>query len=339
MLRTCTPFLFLPLIVACAAAPHEGEPEALAWDQVPITPIADVAVEIHVPGDPDFLEVYDADSAWIMNPSTDAVELITDDGVSMQVTGVAPIAAMCLAFDSLWVAGERGKQLLRVDPVAGDIVARIDTSIVGYESTIAEAGGKVWLVSDRQGTLTAVDPSTNAITGTTALEPRSYGVAAGFGSVWVTSMGPRPEKGEDGVRAPAGPGILQRVDATTGELVATIEVGPTPLFLACGEGAVWVINQGDGTVSRVDPGTNAVGATIEVGIDGPGGDIAVGEGMVWVRASKTLLSVIDPATNAVIARYGPTAGSGGVRADHGSAWISAHDTKQVWRLPVAELDL
>ncbi|MDF1797966.1 MAG: hypothetical protein P1V81_02230 [Planctomycetota bacterium] len=331
--------LALCLTAACASTIEAPPTPMLAWDQVAITPIADVAVEIHVPGDPDFLEVFDAGSAWIMNPSTDAVELVTDAGVVTQVAGVAPIAAICLAFDSLWVAGERGRKLLRIDPIAGDIVARIDTPIVGYESTIAAAGGKLWLVSDRQGTLTFVDPSTDSLVGETALQPRSFGVAAGFGSVWVTCMGPRLPLGEEGERPPAGPGLLQRVDATTGELVATIEVGPTPLFLACGEGAVWVINQGDGTVSRVDPETDTVEATIAVGIDGPGGDIAVGEGLVWVRASKTLLSVIDPTTNAVVARFGPPAGSGGVRAGHGSVWISAHDTKQVWRLPVTGLGL
>jgi DNA-binding beta-propeller fold protein YncE len=94
-----------------------------------------------------------------------------------------------------------------------------------------------------------------------------------------------------------------------------------------------VINQGDGTVTRVDPETNTVAAPIELGVTGAGGDIATGAGKVWVRASKTLLSVIDAATNGVIARYGPTAGSGGVRYGFGAAWLTAHDTKQVWRLP------
>ena len=57
---------------------------------------------------------------------------------------------------------------------------------------------------------------------------------------------------------------------------------------------MWVLNQADGTVSRIDPKTNEVVATIDVGVPGPGGDIAAGEGAVWVRATKVLLSVIDP---------------------------------------------
>jgi YVTN family beta-propeller protein len=93
-----------------------------------------------------------------------------------------------------------------------------------------------------------------------------------------------------------------------------------------------VLNQADGSVSRIDPKTNQVVATIDVGVPGPGGDIAAGEGAVWVRASKVLLSAIDPATNKVARRYGPPHGSGAVRAGEGKVWVSAHDVSKVWRL-------
>ena len=76
--------------------------------------------------------------------------------------------------------------------------------------------------------------------------------------------------------------------------MASIPVGPSPRFLAAGAGAVWTLNQGDGTVSRVDPVSNRLAATIRTDVPGPGGDIAVGAGRVWVRATRTLLSVIDP---------------------------------------------
>jgi YVTN family beta-propeller protein len=95
---------------------------------------------------------------------------------------------------------------------------------------------------------------------------------------------------------------------------------------------VWVLNQKDGTVSRIDPKTSKVVATIEVGVPGLGGDIAAGEGAVWVRASKVLLSVIDPKTNQVVKRFGPAQGSGAVRAGNGRVWVSAHDVNKVWCL-------
>jgi virginiamycin B lyase len=113
-----------------------------------------------------------------------------------------------------------------------------------------------------------------------------------------------------------------------------IKVGDGPRFLAIGTDAVWVMNQRAGSVSRVDAG-GAVAASIPVS-DVPirGGDIAVGGGSVWVRIEEDLVVRIDPTTNAVVARYGPPSGSGSVAADGDAAWVSAHDTASLWRLPL-----
>jgi streptogramin lyase len=94
------------------------------------------------------------------------------------------------------------------------------------------------------------------------------------------------------------------------------------------------MNQGDGSVSRVDSAGTVV-ATIRVS-DVPiqGGDIAVGGGSIWVRTEQDLVVRIDPATNTVSARYGPPSGSGSVTADADAAWITAHDTSSLYRLPL-----
>ena len=65
---------------------------------------------------------------------------------------------------------------------------------------------------------------------------------------------------------------------------------------------------------------------------GPGGDIAAGAGRVWVRATPTLLTVIDPESDRVVARYGPPSGSGAVRANQDVVWVTAHDIQTVWIL-------
>jgi virginiamycin B lyase len=325
-----TPLLLLALVAACAAPSKVAGPTQVgpSYIDVPITPIADVAVEIHVPGDPDFLDVFDEHSAWIMNPSTSSVELVGLDGVIDSVAVPSPIGATVMGFGSLWIANSKGRRegsnIYRIDPVSRKVEAIIEVSIVGYESTMAAGGGMLWVLSDREGTLSYIDPETNQLAGSVQVKPNSFGLASGYGSIWVTNTGGWREQ---------TPGSIQRVDADGRIVVATIPVGPRPLFLATGEDAVWTINQGDGTVSRVDPQTNQLVATIELGVEGAGGDIAVGEGRVWVRASKVLLSVIDAASNSVVERYGPVAGSGGVRVGHGGAWVTAHDTKQVWRLP------
>jgi hypothetical protein len=137
--------------------------------------------------------------------------------------------------------------------------------------------------------------------------------------VWVTL----PDKDE-----------LLRIDPADGSIVAEIPVGAGPRFLAVGEGGVWVQNNRDGTVTHVDQ-DGAVVATISVdpsGIDG--GDIATGGGFVWARITRALVAKIDPATDAVVAVYGPGKGSGSVAADDEAAWITAHDVSSIWRLPL-----
>jgi YVTN family beta-propeller protein len=189
------------------------------------------------------------------------------------------------------------------------------------ELSIATGAGSVWILSDTSGKLARIDPATNTVIATIPVAAGSFAAVFGFGSVWITTT---------------NAGSVQRIDPGTNTVVATIPVGPTPRFLAAGEGGVWTLNQGDGTVSRIDPATNTVSATIDASVPGGGGDIATGGGKVWVRARKVLLSVIDPRDNLVVRRYGPQAGSGAVRADSTRAWVTAHDTQEVWVLPVRQ---
>ena len=117
----------------------------------------------------------------------------------------------------------------------------------------------------------------------------------------------------------------------TNLVVETITVGKKPRFIAVGDGAVWTLNQGDGSVSRIDPKTNKVVATIEVGVPGGGGEIAVGEGSVWVTSFEFPISRIDPSTNNVVQQF---FGQGGdaIRVGLGSVWLSNLQQGNVWRL-------
>jgi streptogramin lyase len=177
----------------------------------------------------------------------------------------------------------------------------------------------VWLISvDHE--LVRVDPITNrADRDVWPLPDGAAAARAGLGSIWVT-VTPTDS--------------LLRISPADPKTSLAIKVGDGPRFLAIGEDAVWVMNQGAGSVSRVDQ-TGAVVATIAVS-DVPirGGDIAVGGGSVWVRIEQDLVVRIDPATNAVTTRYGPPSGSGSVAADANAVWVSAHDTSSLWRLPL-----
>jgi YVTN family beta-propeller protein len=289
---------------------------------VPINDAATATVDLK--GFPDWLE-YAFDSLWVSNPGIGAVQRI--DGKTNRVVAEVkvqqPVAAMAAGFDSLWVASGKDKTIVRIDAKGNAVAAAVPVAVADSEGSIAAAEGAVWALTDKKGVLSRIDPATNRVVSEIPVKPHSYAAMSGFGSIWVTNTGE--------VRSSEN-GSVQRVDPKTNRVAATITVRVQPRFLAVGEGAVWVLNQKDGSVSRIDPKTNKVVATVEAGVSGFGGDIAAGEGFVWVRGTKTLLVAIDPKTNQVVKRFGPGQGSGAVRTGGGSVWVSAHDVNKVWRL-------
>jgi virginiamycin B lyase len=176
----------------------------------------------------------------------------------------------------------------------------------------------IWLVADSHGKLLRIDPALNRVEGQVTLAAGSFVPVVGAGAVWVSST---------------THDLVSRVRPRDLKVVAEIPVGKSPHFLACTETDVWVLNQGHGTVSRIDIASNQVTATIDAGVPGPGGDIAVGEGFVWVTIIDVPLTQIDPATNKVVAQY---VGNGGdaLRIGHGAVWMCSFFLQEVWRVPL-----
>ena len=115
--------------------------------------------------------------------------------------------------------------------------------------------------------------------------------------------------GDDGPTAAPGPAAnsLVLLDAESGRLQATIDVGGTPTSVAVGEGATWVLNADDQTITRVDERTRAVKT---FGSGGVPTDLAAGAGALWVGNGKrtraqfigpvaTSIVRVDPSTTAV----------------------------------------
>jgi virginiamycin B lyase len=276
---------------------------------------------LKIPGSADFLAL-EGNDAWVTNAGR--VEKLTAESPE-PVASVAidePCGGMAIESGALWVADCRSRSLVRVDLFSHRVGAVIPTGLADPtgELSLATGAGSVWLLTDPAGVLSRVDPETNAVTARILVEPGSFAAAFGFGSVWISTVGA------------GGSGSVQRIDPRSNTVVATVPVGPIPRFLAAGADAIWTLNQGDGTISRVDPDSNRLVATIRADVPGLGGDIAVGAGRVWVRATRTLLTVIDPETNSVVARYGPPSGSGAVRANAEVVWVTAHDIQAVWVL-------
>lgn len=196
----------------------------------------------------------------------------------------------------------------RIDPASGAVLAAIPLAVDGIEEegSVAAGEGGVWVVSTASELL-RIDPATNEVVGSWPLPAGAAAVRAGLGWLWVT------ESTADQVL---------RIDPADPTSQTPIDVGAYPRFLAVGEDAVWVMNQRDGSVSRVAADGSVV-ATIDLG-----------GGSVWVQPGGDLLVRIAPATNEVVATYGPSSGSGSVGADDDAVLVSAHDVESIWRLPL-----
>jgi len=297
--------------------------QAAAQDSV--TPIVKHAlVTLRIPGYADFLAA-DGEAVWTTNEGR--VEKLRHEHSRpvAQVPISGPCGAMTIGFGALWVANCPDSSVYRIDLRTNKVSGVIRTGLADPtgELSLAAGAGSVWVLTDQKGFLSRINPHTERVVARIPVAAHSYAAAFGFNSVWITNTGP------DGA---AAPGSVQRIDPKTNRVVATIPVGPAPRFLAAGEGGVWTLNQGDGSVTHIDPRTNRVVATTQVGMKGSGGDIATGGGRVWVRGSRLLLLSIDPATDRVLERFGPPAGSGAVRVAGNLVWVTAHDIHTVWVL-------
>jgi streptogramin lyase len=271
-------------------------------------------------------------TVWLSNPpSGEVYRLDPDSGktVSKIYIQQGPCEAGDVGFGAFWTATCGKPGLAQIDPSTNKPeYVRVPTSTThGGEGSIGAGAGGVWVVVDTSKcsacAVARVDPNTLQVVAHVPVSPNSSSVRVGEGAVWVVN----PEAG-----------TVQEIDPERNRVVHTTEIGPVvPRFFAANEGGVWTLNQADGSVTRVDPLTGEVAATIQAEVVGDGGDMTAGGGWVWARGSGYLLTRIDPQTNAIVERYGPSSGSGAAIVGFGAVWISAHDIARVWKLPLANL--
>jgi len=319
MLLSLADATILCVWVGCSLAAQERPKRAGIPDaekRLPIELLQPEAV-FPVPGVPDWQAI--GDHVWVSNDPKGTVSKLdpkTNQVLATIEVGKEPGAGLALGFGSLWVPCCGDPCLARLDLATDQVVARIPLTIAHSEGGIATGAESVWVLTDRKGELARIDPANNTVVARIAVDPGSYACAFGDGALWITS---------------SDRSVLQRLDPRRNVVTERISVGKQPRFLALGEGSVWTLDQGDGTVTRVDTKTNKVVATIPCGLTGGGGEIAVGEGSVWVTLFEYPLTRIDPRTNQVMQQfYGP--GGDAVRVGHGSVWLSNLREQNLWRL-------
>ncbi len=222
---------------------------------------------------------------------------------------------------------------------------------VGTPPLRLDAGPKaVWVTSEKDGTVTRLDPETGEIVGSPhKLEKGVAGVAVGSNWTWVTN----PEQGVllrldrfsgkvlKRIRLAGGPGPLalggQRVwvadEGGRGITAVNAEAGAVApggrglppqapgLRLAWGTEALWVAVSGANVVRRLAPSTLAASDPIRVG-GGPAG-ITVAGGFVWVASSRAgVVSKIDPLTLRVVDQIPVGGHPGGIDGGTSAVWVA-----------------
>jgi hypothetical protein len=200
------------------------------------------------------------------------------------------------------------RQLIAIDPRARRVRRRIGLHQAAY--ALAAGYDAVWLPSVATDTLRKFDARTGRHRWSVPIGHSPTAVAVGAGSVWVASLGSwHPGKG--GVVVNDGPGVVTRVDPTTGSVLARIDVARGATAIAVGDGAVWALG-GRGVravdvLDRIDPRTNRVVAAIRV----PHFPAAVAAGprYVWVvsepRSAGGVLTRINVRSGQVVSRRIP----------------------------------
>jgi virginiamycin B lyase len=278
---------------------------------------------IKIGGTADWVLVTD-DAVWVASTKPYAVQRIdpaTNKVVaSVRLSGEA-CSGLAYGFGSIWVplCGKK-PALVRVDAFKNTITATLPIPPAGPEGGITASDDSVWMVTDKNGTLSRIDPATNAVRQKISIPRGSYNPVFSDGTIWITGV-------ENNVLTP--------IDSSSGAVWASIPVGPKPRFLTAGAGSIWTLNQGDGTVSRVDEKSRKLMATIQAGIPGTGGDICYGADSVWATVFDVPLSRIDPKTNKVLRQW---VGHGGdsLRFGHGSIWLTDYKRGLLWRIPAKE---
>ncbi len=171
----------------------------------------------------------------------------------------------------------------------------------------------VYVASDSDNTVTAVDPATGGIGPAVAVGENPVAVAAS-------------PNGERVYVANQGSNTVSVVDAAGQKVVATIAVGsgPAALALSADGRTLWVANGNANTVQRIDTRTLRAGTPIPVGA-GPSGLALAGDTLYVATASSNSVTEINADTGKAGATLAAGAGPAAIAAAPGGRRIYVVD--------------
>ena len=285
--------------------------------QIPMASLK-AETELPAPGKPAW--VFFEGAAFYAN-GADGIEKIdakTGKSAAVLPKVAKPCAGMASGFGSLWVASCTDGSLIRFDSKTLKETARFATGTGTATRAIAVSPDSVWLLTDDKTTLSRIDPDQNAVVGELRVPAECRSLVFAETALWLAC--PAENK-------------VYRVDPATNTLTTQVEVSSGPEAVTAGEGSIWVLCRKDGKVDRIDPKTNKVTKSIELGVPGVGGEIAVGEGSVWVTMTGFPITRIRPtAEKEAVAQQFVGKGGGAITTSAGAVWLSNIAEGTVWKI-------
>jgi YVTN family beta-propeller protein len=182
------------------------------------------------------------DAVWVANHHSGTVSRI--DPWRNRVVATVPVSppsqfsgplAAVSADNQVWVADATLSEVIRIDPRRNraNHVSGTGPACGGMMAF----RGSVWIASGcDQGIVTRIETDTARASTRIHVPGMAFDVAAGLGSVWVTTLR----------------GLLLRIDPATNQIVGRLQL-PDAVSLTIGGGYVWIIDRESRSVLRVEP--------------------------------------------------------------------------------------
>jgi DNA-binding beta-propeller fold protein YncE len=234
----------------------------------------------------------DARSVWAADNGSGGLVRI-DPATNRIVQRIAlntDVFSIALGYGSLWVTAyfNDPHEVLRVDPVSGQVLATISNLPLQGGTGIAAGEGAVWVACTYAQSVVRIDPTTNRISDVIPVERYPLAVNAGRGAVWV-----RNEESTS----------ISRIDPRSDRVTATVRGLSAPIgrtgedAMALGPDGLW---SGGVQLLLVDPVRNRVAARIDVS----GAGISEGFGSLWMNSIVGTVQRIDPRAAAPVSGGG-----------------------------------
>jgi YVTN family beta-propeller protein len=196
----------------------------------------------------------------------------------------------------VYVANQGSNDVTVVRLTDKAVVATISTGTEPYGIVSVTLSGTTYVYVSNTGSnnVTVINTSTNTVAATVPVGVKPYYVAAYGTYVYVTN---------------SQSNTVSVIDANTNTVSATIPVGLYPRGIKAVSGYIYVANYGDpnytggNSVSVIDPETHTVSSTIILpsSVDGPRGLTGLGSKVYISNFRSNNVSVINTATNSVVA--------------------------------------